>query len=249
MQFLKSLSPAVLIKRYKRFLADVAFANGDVITVHCPNTGAMTGCAEPGMRVWLSHSDNPKRKYAYTWELAETAQGHLICVNTHRANQLAGEALQQGLIPQLSQLEHLTAERKYGYDNRRIDWFGIDADGRHTYIEVKSVTLADGLNGYFPDTVSKRAVAHLKSLQDMVTDNHRAVVMYVVMHTAIDNVSAAHHIDHTYAKQCELAAAAGVEFYALSCNLSSSAIEPNRPLPVVHANTKSGSGPQYKINC
>src|SRR5690554_774729 len=79
--------------------------------------------------------------------------------------------------------------------------------------------------------------------------SHRAVVMYVVMHTAIDNVSAAHHIDHTYAKQCELAAAAGVEFYALSCNLSSSAIEPNRPLPVVHANTKSGSGPQYKINC
>lgn len=232
MQFHKTLLPAVLIKRYKRFLADVELPNGDIITVHCPNTGAMTGCAEPGMRVWLSLSPNPKRKYPYTWELAESADGHLICVNTQRANQVAGEALQQQVIPQLAPLTQLTAERKYGYDNRRIDWFGLDADERETYIEVKSVTLAEGSQGYFPDTVSERALAHLLSLQDMVADGHRAVVLYVVMHTGIEIVSAAHHIHPAYAAQCIQAAAAGVEFYALSCTLSSSAIEPLKSIVV-----------------
>ena len=196
MQFHKTLLPAVLIKRYKRFLADVELPNGDIITVHCPNTGAMTGCAEPGMRVWLSEYPNPKRKYPYTWELAETAAGHLICVNAQRANQVAGEALQQQVISQLVPLTQLTAERKYGYDNRRIDWFGLDADERETYIEVKSVTLAEG------------------------------------SHTGIEIVSAAHHIHPAYATQCIQAAAAGVEFYALSCTLSSSAIEPLKSIVV-----------------
>lgn len=233
MLFHNPLRQAVLIKRYKRFLADVELENGEVITAHCPNTGAMTGCAEPGMRVWLSDSENPKRKYRYTWELAETFNGQLICVNTHRANHIAGEALKNNSIEALAGLQQLSAEQKYGYDNRRIDWFGRDQQQRQVYIEVKSVTLAENQQGYFPDTVSKRALDHLRSLQDMIADGHRAVVLYTVLHSGIENVSAAHHIDPQYAEGCHKANAVGVEFYALGCELTDKGITPMRELPVL----------------
>ncbi|WP_404409769.1 DNA/RNA nuclease SfsA [Pseudidiomarina marina] len=233
MLFHNPLRQAVLIKRYKRFLADVELENGEVVTVHCPNTGAMTGCAEAGMRVWLSDSANSKRKYRFTWEIAETFKGQLICVNTHRANRVAGEALDSNVIEQLTELQQLSAERKYGYDNRRIDWFARDSQHREVYIEVKSVTLADANQGYFPDTVSKRASDHLRSLQDMVADGHRAVVLYTVLHSGIENVSAARHIDPKYAEECQKASKAGVEFYALGCELTLQAITPRRELPVM----------------
>lgn len=232
MQFHNPLRPAVLLKRYKRFLADVELPNGDLITIHCPNTGAMTGCAEPSMNVWMSASNNPKRKYPYTWELAETADGAMICVNTQRANQIAGEALAANLIPALSNLDNLLAEQKYGYDNRRIDWRATDTQGNSVYIEVKSVTLASGTQGYFPDTVSVRATQHLLSLQDMTAEGHRAVVLYVVMHSAIQQVSAAAHIDANYTSACQQAQANGVEFYALHCDISADAITPREMLPV-----------------
>jgi sugar fermentation stimulation protein len=233
MLFHNPLRQAVLIKRYKRFLADVKLENGDIITVHCPNTGAMTGCAESGMRVWLSDSENPKRKYRYTWELVEDFAGHLICVNTHRANQIAGEALEHNLLAPLQGVQNLRAEQKYGYDNRRIDWFGVDSQQRHTFIEVKSVTLATHNQGYFPDTVSKRALEHLRSLQDMVTDGHRALVLYTVLHSGIEQVSAADHIDPRYADACRTAREVGVEFYALGCKLTPTGISPLRELPVL----------------
>ncbi|RUO47411.1 DNA/RNA nuclease SfsA [Pseudidiomarina donghaiensis] len=224
MKFLNPLRPAVLIKRYKRFLADVQLPNGDVITIHCPNTGAMTGCARPGMKVWISDSGNPKRKYRYTWELAETTEGDMICVNTQRANQIAGELLQQGMLEPFTEL---TAEQKYGYDNRRIDWQGIDANGNLTFIEVKSVTLAVQQQGYFPDTVSERARQHLASLQTMASEGHRAMVLYVVLHSAIRQVSAAEHIDAKYAEACIMAKQAGVEFNAIQCQISAEEIKPS----------------------
>lgn len=234
MRFHNPLQPARLQQRYKRFLADVDFPDTAVapLTIHCPNTGAMTGCAEPGMRVWLSDSANPKRKYRYTWELAETDASDMICVNTQRANIVAGEALQANLITDIGPLRELKAEVAYGYDKRRIDWFGLDPQDRETYIEVKSVTLADDEQGFFPDTVSVRARQHLLSLIDMVNDGHRGIVLYVVLHTGIRKVSAAGHIDPVYAETCALAAAAGVEFYALGCSITPQAIEPIGCLPV-----------------
>lgn len=231
MKFLNPLRQAVLLKRYKRFLADVQLVNGEVITIHCPNTGAMTGCAEPGMKIWMSDSSNPKRKYRYTWELAQTNNGDMICVNTHRANQLAGEALKNNRVPALSNLVNVVAERKYGYDNRRIDWYAEDASGQTVFIEVKSVTLAEGAQGLFPDTVSQRAVDHLRSLQDMKADGHRAVVVYVVMHEGIKCVKAAHHLDAKYAAMAEAAKDAGVEFYALRCEISEHGMIPVGLLP------------------
>lgn len=229
MLFNNPLRPAVLLKRYKRFLADVQLPDGEIITIHCPNTGAMTGCAEPGMTVWMSDSNNSKRKYRYTWELAQTATGDMICVNTQRANQVAGEALTAGL---LGPFENLIAEQNYGYDNRRIDWLGTDSNGLKTYIEVKSVTLADHHHGYFPDTVSERARQHLASLQTMAAEGHRAMVLYVVLHSAIASVSAAHHIDTNYTYACAEAKRNGVEFHAVKCDISASQIKPSALISV-----------------
>ncbi|HAJ3241839.1 TPA: DNA/RNA nuclease SfsA, partial [Escherichia coli] len=121
MQFDPPLQPAILLKRYKRFLADVVTPDGRELTLHCPNTGAMTGCAAPGDTVWYSTSDNAKRKYAHTWELTETQQGAVICVNTLRANSLAKEAISAGIIPELSGYNQLKSEVKYGEENSRID--------------------------------------------------------------------------------------------------------------------------------
>lgn len=239
MQFDNPLQQAFLVRRYKRFLADVYHPDWPEnnspdapLTVHCPNTGAMTGCAEPGMRVWLSDSGNPKRKYRYTWELAETASGAMICVNTHRANTVVGEALAAGVIPQLGSIEQLQAEQRYGYDNRRIDWLATTANGQQIYIEVKSVTLADQQQGYFPDTVSARASEHLRSLMTMVAEGHRAVVLYCVFHDAVQEVSAAAHCDPRYAEVAALAKQKGVEFYALECGISAAGIKPLGTLPV-----------------
>ena len=121
MLFTPPLQSATLIKRYKRFLADVITPEGQALTLHCPNTGAMTGCAAPGDTVWYSTSDNPKRKYAHTWELTETRQGAVICVNTLRANTLAKEAVLAGNIPELTGYNILKSEVKYGEENSRID--------------------------------------------------------------------------------------------------------------------------------
>lgn len=240
MQFDNPLQQAFLVRRYKRFLADVYHPEwpehnspDDPLTVHCPNTGAMTGCAEPGMPVWLSDSNNPKRKYRYTWELASTADGDMICVNTHRANSVVGEALEQGVLSELGKLKQLRAEQRYGYDNRRIDWLAENVAGQQIFIEVKSVTLAQEQQGYFPDTVSQRASDHLRSLITMVEEGHRAVVLYCVFHGAVQQVSAAEHCDPSYAEMAQLAKQKGVEFYALECMISASGINPKGLLPVI----------------
>ncbi len=240
MQFDNPLQQAFLVRRYKRFLADVYHPEwlehnspDTPLTVHCPNTGAMTGCAEPGMRVWLSDSNNPKRKYRYTWELAATANDDMICVNTHRANQVVGEALETGLLSELGELAQLRPEQRYGYDNRRIDWLAENVTGQQIFIEVKSVTLATEQQGYFPDTVSQRASDHLRSLITMVEEGHRAVVLYCVLHGAVQQVSAAAHCDPNYAETAQLAKQKGVEFYALECAISADGIKPKGLLPVI----------------
>ena len=117
-----SLSSGILLRRYKRFLADVQLPNGEQITVHCPNTGAMTGCANAGDTLWFSTSDNPKRKYAHTWELTQTQGGDFICINTQRANQLVAEALENQWIVELADYREIWAEQKYGTEKSRIDF-------------------------------------------------------------------------------------------------------------------------------
>ncbi|MFT6131626.1 MAG: sugar fermentation stimulation protein A, partial [Shewanella sp.] len=154
MKFTPELESGVLIKRYKRFLADIMLPNGQEITIHCPNTGSMKNCLFPGEKVWFSSSDNPKRKYAHTWELMQTDQQHYIGINTGRANALAEEAINRQVITELLGYEHLKREVKYGSENSRIDILLTSQNRPECYIEVKSCTLLEDKMGYFPDAVT-----------------------------------------------------------------------------------------------
>ncbi|MEX9610580.1 DNA/RNA nuclease SfsA [Providencia manganoxydans] len=211
MEFSPPLQPATLIKRYKRFLADVVTPEGQVMTIHCANTGAMTGCATPGDTVWYSTSDNAKRKYPHSWEITQTSQNHLICINTLRANQLVAEALSQKNIPELSEYSVIKPEMKYGSENSRID-FLLSGDGLpDCFIEVKSVTLLENNHDYFPDAVTVRGQKHLRELTIIAKEGKRAILLFAVLHTGIYEVSAAAHIDKQYAKLLDEAIESGVE--------------------------------------
>ena len=163
---MKDLVEARLIRRYKRFLADVRMSDGRVVTVHCPNTGSMKNCIEVDQVVWLSASNNPNRKYGYTWEYIQTGLGHTIGVNTVRANQLVAEAVNAGCVVELAGYKNLYREVKYGEENSRIDLLLKSSTQPDCYVEVKSVTLLEdpvskGI-GYFPDAVSERGAKHLR---------------------------------------------------------------------------------------
>lgn len=225
MKFEPRLESATLIKRYKRFLADVSLPDGSERTIHCANTGAMTGCADPGNTVWYSTSDNPKRKYPNSWELSETNNGHSICINTVRANQLAVEAIQSQVIEELTGYDQLQTEVKYGSENSRIDILLYSKNKPSCYIEVKSVTLLDANiegQGYFPDAVTTRGQKHLRELSEMAQNGSRAVLLFAVLHSGIEKVSAAHHIDATYSQLLKKAQEQGVEVLCYKAELSDS---------------------------
>ncbi|UJD93427.1 DNA/RNA nuclease SfsA [Lelliottia amnigena] len=233
MKFSPALQSATLILRYKRFLADVVTPAGEHLTLHCPNTGAMTGCATPGDTVWYSTSDNLKRKYAYTWEITETQQGAFICVNTQRANQLVKEAIATHTIPELTGYGSIKGEVKYGEEGSRID-FMLQADDRpECYIEVKSVTLADRDNGFFPDAVTLRGQKHLRELMSVAATGKRAVLLFAVLHSAIERFSPARHIDPKYAQLLNEAQKQGVEILAYKAELSADNMTLKSTLPVV----------------
>ena len=209
-----SLTPAVLIRRYKRFLADVELA-GEVITVYCPNTGAMTGCGEQGDVVWLSTSDKPGRKYRYTWELTETQAGHWICVNPQRANEFLAKALARGLVGEFSPYPSFLAEQKYGEEGSRID-FLLQANAQPSaYVEVKSCTLLLDGEGAFPDAKSVRAHKHLRELIRLAQDQVPTYLVYLVLHSGIQSVRPASEIDPHYASLSSEAMAAGLRVLVL----------------------------------
>lgn len=220
MNFNPTLQPATLISRYKRFLADVITPTGEKLTLHCANTGAMTGCATPGDTVWYSTSDNPTRKYPHSWELTETQQGHWICVNTLRANNLVKEALSRQIIPELSGYSTLRAEVKYGVEKSRIDFLLQAEDRINCYIEVKSVTLLQLGKGYFPDAVTVRGQKHLRELAKIAENGERAVLFFAVLHSGIEDVAPARHIDEHYAELLLQAQMSGVEVLCYKAQLS-----------------------------
>ncbi|RJL46844.1 DNA/RNA nuclease SfsA [Pectobacterium carotovorum] len=231
MNYTPRLQPARLIKRYKRFLADVVTPEGETLTLHCANTGAMTGCATPGDTVWYSTSDNPKRKYAQSWELTETQQNHWICVNTLRANTLLYEALLENRIKELAGYSDIKTEVKYGTENSRVDLLLQAPDRIDCYIEVKSVTLLQHECGYFPDAVTLRGQKHLRELQQMVANGKRAVLFFAVLHSGIQQVSPAQHIDPIYAELFIEAQRAGVEILCYGSTLCPDGIRLTHKLP------------------
>ncbi|MBE8168530.1 MAG: DNA/RNA nuclease SfsA [Shewanella sp.] len=220
MEFIPKLESGILIKRYKRFLADIRLNDGSEVTIHCPNTGSMKNCQFPEQQVWFSTSDNPKRKYSRTWELMETPVDDFIGINTGRANQLAADAIEKQVITELVGYEHIKREVKYGAENSRIDILLTSDDKPDCYVEVKSCTLLETGSGYFPDSVTLRGQKHLRELMQMVQNGHRAVLLFVVQHSGISTVSPAKHIDPAYASLFYEAIAQGVEVLAYKTTLS-----------------------------
>jgi sugar fermentation stimulation protein A len=231
MQFPSALTRGTLLRRYQRFLADVLLESGETITVHCPNTGAMTGCAVPGSAVWLSRSDSKTRKYPHTWELVETAAG-VACIHSARANKVVLEALQEKRIGELACYSELRSEVKYGAGSR-ADLLLTDGE-RRCFVEVKSVTLLQqGGVGAFPDAVSTRASKHLRELQTVVENGDRGVIFFCVFHAGIHQVRAAADIDPAYAAALSQALAAGVEALAWGAEISPQQIRLQQALPVL----------------
>ena len=250
-EFQPRLRSGKLIKRYKRFLADVETPHGP-LTMHCANTGAMRGCSEPGSRVWFSTSDNERRKYRHSLELVQVRGEDgtdLVAVNTARANGLVAEALLAGLLPALPAGEPIRHEvpipatpRQQEHANGRFDLLAGD-----TYIEVKSVTwqpraLSSAVGdvgrqlprtGAFPDAVSVRARRHALALGELAAAGVATAFVFCVLHTSIDVVRPADEVDPEYGKALRWAAAQGVRVLALGCKMSVRGITPTGTLPVM----------------
>jgi sugar fermentation stimulation protein A len=236
MQFGAPLIPAILVRRYKRFLADVILPSGEILTVHCANPGAMTGLNAPGARVWLSKSGNSKRKLAHSWELVETdfgAGAELVGINTGLPNALVAEAIAGARIAELTGYETARREVKYGKASR-VD-FLLEQPGRpRCYLEVKNVHLMrrPGL-AEFPDAVTRRGTRHLFELSDMVGSGARAVMLFVVQIGSAERFSLARDIDPAYGQAFDKARAAGVEALAYRCGIASTGIAIADPIPLV----------------
>ncbi|MDU8924425.1 DNA/RNA nuclease SfsA [Pasteurellaceae bacterium LIM206] len=213
MQF-PPLQPARLIRRYKRFLADVELANGETGTIHCANTGAMTGCGSAGDIIWYSDSKSDTRKYPLSWELTQLANGDIVCINTHRSNQLVFEALQHKRIKELAMYDQILPEVKYGEENSRIDFLLKGNDLPDCYVEVKSITLVKDTVGMFPDAVTSRGQKHVRELLAMKKQGYRAVVLFAGLHNGFDCFKTAEDIDPEYDKLLRAAMRQGVEVYA-----------------------------------
>lgn len=239
MQFEQPLQQAILLKRYKRFLADIELPSGEIITIHCPNTGSMKNCQQVGSRVWYTDSENPKRKYPCTWQIVEVDSGDLAGINTGLANKLVHEAISEGRVEQLASYAEIRTEVAYGEQGSRIDILLDNPeqdDAWSCYVEVKNVSLGIGQGmGIFPDSVTSRGQKHLQELMYMRAQGHRAVLLFCVQHSGIQQVAPADELDPEYGRLLRLAAGSGVEVlaYGVTFDLTNSAIKLAGQLPVI----------------
>jgi len=236
MRFSAPLVEGRLVRRYKRFLSDVELHTGEMVTAHCANPGSMLGLTTPGSRVWLSRSDNPKRKLAFSWELIEVDLGRgatLVGINTSSPNGAVASAIQNDLIPELTGYASLRREVRYG-GNSRIDILLEDEARPPCYVEIKNVHLMReaGL-AEFPDSVTARGAKHLAALSQMAAASARAVMVYFVQRGDADAFALAEDIDPAYAAAFRAAAASGVEALALVSSLSLEGLSPPRPIPLI----------------
>lgn len=232
MRFSPPLEAGVLVRRYKRFLADVEVAGRGVVTMHCANTGAMLGCDTPGSPAWFSTSANPKRKYSHSLELVEVPDGArtcTVCVNTARPNAVVAEAIAAGRIAELGP-GPARREVPIPGEAGRFD-FALGGE-MPTLVEVKSVTLCRDGVGAFPDAVSERARRHVGALARCVALGHRAVLLFCAPHTGIRRVTVADDIDPRYGEALREAVAAGVEVLAYGCVVTPAEVAIERALPV-----------------
>jgi sugar fermentation stimulation protein A len=222
MIFSEPLQKAYLIKRYKRFLADIELEDGMLITAHCPNSGAMQGLTTPGTPVWVSKAMNPDRKLPFTWEMAEV-DGTFVGMNTSNPNHLVEEAIQSGVIQELQGYQSLRREVPYG-QNSRIDILLQNQGGSLTYVEVKNVHLKRGRNAAFPSSVTARGAKHMRELIDMVRQGHKAYVVYVVQRNDCEGFEIANDIDPLYGEETLKAIKNGVTPLVYACEVTPNAI-------------------------
>jgi len=240
MRFTSELIPATLIRRYKRFLADVELADGTILTAHVANPGAMTGLQAEGARVWLSKSPSLARKLPYSWELIEADFGggsELTGVNTMHPNPIVAEALAANIIPELAGYGSIRREVKYGRTingkGSRVDFLLEDPARPPCYVEVKNVHLMRRVGvAEFPDSVTARGAKHLDELAEMVASGARAVMLFVIQIGSARTFVLARDIDPAYARAFDRARAAGVEALAWTCSLTRDEIRLERPVPI-----------------
>ena len=220
MQFAAPLIPARLIRRYKRFLADIRLEDGQEVTAHCANPGSMMGLRDEGLKIWVEPNDDPRKKLKYGWRLVDHENGHFTGVDTSLPNRALRAALQAREVVDLSAYETVRPEQKYG-ENSRIDFLLQQPGLPDAYVEVKSVTLSrqPGL-AEFPDSVTARGAKHLGELAAMAQAGHRAVLFYLVQRTDCTRVGVAADIDPAYAAAFDEARAAGVEVLAYGTVIS-----------------------------
>lgn len=223
------LIPGKLIQRYKRFLADVRLSNGSVVTAHCANSGSMKGCCEPGRTVYLSRSDNPKRRLAYTWEMIRMPDS-LVGVNTMVPNRLVAHGILGGEIPELAGYDELGREVVCNA-NTRLDLVLEANDGRRCFIEVKNCTLVEDGHASFPDAVTTRGRKHLVELQEQIRQGNRGVVFFLIQRMDARTFRPADHIDPAYGMELRQAVMNGVEILAYDVRITLKRIALNRSLP------------------
>jgi len=231
MFFIPSLIRANILRRYKRFLADVVLQDGRKVTVSVPNTGSMRGLVHEGGEVWLSRSDSPARKYPYRLEIVH-AQNTLVGINTSLPNHIAEEAIHDNLIPSLSPYKTILREQRYGI-NSRIDLLLRESSRPDAYVEVKNVHYMrhDGL-AEFPDTVTTRGAKHLVELGNVVKSGKRGIMLFVIQREDCHHMSICHDLDPEYGRQFALARECGVEAYAIKCKISMNSIIATDMLPI-----------------
>jgi len=198
-----------LIKRYKRFLADIELENKAVVTAHCPNSGSMKGCARPGAEAWISQSTNPKRKLKYTWELTRI-DGTVIGINTLVPNRLVRASVENGLVPELSGYSRVRSEVKTS-EHTRLDLMLEHNNGERCFVEIKNCTLVENGVAMFPDAVTKRGQKHIQELVALAAGGHRAVLFFLVQRTDARAFTPAAGIDPEYAEKLMQARLKGVE--------------------------------------
>jgi sugar fermentation stimulation protein A len=230
MNFKKSLITGTLIKRYKRFLADVELEDGTVVTSHCANTGSMSQVSEPGSDIMLSEAENPARKTRFDWQMIRV-NGLWAGINTSVPNILLREGFESGVIPQFAEYDSIKMEVKYG-TNSRADAVLTGPEGK-MYAEAKNVTLVENGRAIFPDAVTSRGAKHLDELAGMVAEGHRAVMFFCVQRMEAESAGVAAHIDPFYAEKIVEAMNAGVEVIAWRAKITPERIVLDRELPFV----------------
>lgn len=241
MRFQSPLRRARLLRRYKRFLSDILLEDGTQHVAHCPNPGAMTGLAEPGMPIWVEGNDDPRRKLRYAWRLTELPDGTLVNIDTSTPNRIVAEALRSNAVPALAAYGTHRAEVRYGQASR-ADFLLSGAGLPDVLVEVKSVTLRRaGRLGEFPDTVTARGARHLAELASAAGEGRRAVLLYLLGRSDCDTIAVAGDIDPAYARGAEAARAAGVEMIAHTTQIAPEGLTLGPAVPVRPGSGKSPS--------